>query len=468
MKTHLIATTALLTSILAAACTDTRSSAPAPVTKLSTTNAALVRGDIAPRGIVAMPLTMSPPESVLSASNPGLPFKPFEIAHSPDSATRREYSRVIAAGQASGPITLPIDAPGGARVLVTSRNPNGSLPKVHIVDTQGNRLDRARDNDTQAVVGHRVVGDPGLLPQNLPEPGFASLSLPRRALSFDMPTKPGRVTLDIPAESLADGIELDVQQPQSPIVFSGAASEVSYAYGDTAEIDYLLTDGDQPVLGATLTGHVELPNGERIPGLTFEARSDGHYVAHLPLTTTETKSIGTWHVRAKATGISNGIEFERDIDCGFGYAPSHARMTWVHLPEIVRGADGLIDELRMDVDVESMVDDRLSAGAALVFKGADGVEHTVGYAQTSADVHKGAWTITIHFLATDLALSKVDGPFTVRDLWLMSANLSTTQHRLGRGLDIVTPAFTARELRYPTSFRPAVERSFDLGDLPRP
>lgn len=499
MKTTSILATVLL-SILAAACSGEQSTqgpqAPASNTVVAT-SAVRMSGDLVPARLVAIALPRLAAEPTLSASMPGMPKRVFANQQVIDPSTRREFGRGITAVEAptAGKITFPIDAPSGARVIVSSRNPNAGIPSAHLLDASGNRLDRARDANEEVLMVRRVPGvkpasptskegkesgaapPPAKAPESPPtrgsalrtEPGLAGLSMPSRILAIDVPgTKAGRVTLEIPAAALANGIDLYIQQPNSAITFTGAPKALNYGFGDVAEVEYSLSNGDQTIDGATITGSIALPNGERIPGLTFIAQGNGRYVVRVPIASADLKTIGVWHVYAKATGTANGVEFERDMDSGFAYSPAHARMTAVHTPQVVRGSDGLVDEISLDVDLETVVDDRLGIGATLVYKGADGVEHSIAVAQTSADIKAGRGTMTLHFESKDAVLARVSGPFLVRELFLMSHSFSVLQHRLGRGLDLTTPHLAASDLRMPKVFSPAVQEMFDLGVLERP
>lgn len=170
---------------------------------------------------------------------------------------------------------------------------------------------------------------------------------------------------------------------------------------------------------------------------------------------------------AKATGSVDGVQFERDMDNGFGYHPAHARMVSVQTPELIRGSDGLIDEIRVEIDVESVIDDRLGVNGTLVFRGSDGTERSVGSAQTSMDVKAGRTVMKLRFESNVIALALASGPYYLRDLSLVSHRFAVTQHRLGRGLDLATVTLASTNLRYPTTFSPAVEELFEQGALNR-
>jgi hypothetical protein len=258
---------------------------------------------------------------------------------------------------------------------------------------------------------------------------------------------------------------VEVQQPDSAIVLSGAQREPQYASGNVAKVELQLADGAAPITGARFTTTLELPNGQLVAGPSVSATAPGQYLAQVPMSGTDLKLIGAWHLHVKATGNSRGIEFERDLDAGFAYVPSHARMLSAATPRILRGSDGKIDEIVVDVAVESLALDRLGLRGTLVRVDADGNERPIAEAQTGQVAQAGPSVITLHFAAKDLVLAAMDGPYRLRDLSLVSYAYSTTQHRLGRGLELVTPAFAASELRVPETFSPAVQELLNLGAL---
>ncbi|MGZ3418992.1 MAG: DUF4785 family immunoglobulin-like domain-containing protein [Polyangiales bacterium] len=492
MKTSNILAASLLTALLAGCGHDqTTQPTSAPEVVLAT-SAVRVRGDIVPTRLVAIALPAQAPQPVLSVSMPGHPKVAFSNDHQvPEISTRRDYGRIIREGSdpaTIGTISFPITAPVGARVIVTSRDPHGSIPTAHLRDLTGKQLDLARDTASHIVqVQHIPDAAPkskadkvALSPPSTPgaigsgaavvatgETTFNALNLPRRVLTVDVPAKAGIVVLDIPASVVKAGVDIDVQEPNSPVTLAGAPHELNYGFGDTAEIEYTLANDGAAIDGAKFEGKVELPNGELVPGMTFTSLGSGKYLARVPLAAADLKYIGVWHVHAKVTGSVNGVAFERDIENGFGYAPAHAQMNAIHGANVVKGRDGLVDEISFDVDIETLLADRLSIGGTLVFKDGDGIEHSVATAETSADMTAGKGTITLRFDAQDIAVTQASGPFFVRNVALTSSAFATTQHKLGRGFDLVTPSIAARDFRYPTIIRPAVDEMFEQGVLIR-
>jgi hypothetical protein len=59
----------------------------------------------------------------------------------------------------------------------------------------------------------------------------------------------------------------------------------------------------------------------------------------------------------------------------------------------------------------------------------------------------------------------VCGPFTLRVFALVSQGNSLTQHRLGRGLEIATPAIAANEIRFPKTLSLQAQDLVRNGDL---
>jgi hypothetical protein len=396
----------------------------------------------------------------------------------------RDIRRVMK-GSDKAAFLLPVDAPVGARVIVRALDPGVSLTTVHLVDAAtGAQLDLARDDGTMAVnVTHNPIAAaaPAGAPQDgrqapVPlatgpiarEPGFDPLTHQTRVLSFVQPTKPGLVRVQVPAAVAASGIVVELQQPNSHVTFSGVPDDLAHAYGDVAVVTCGVLTDTTAVDGATVTGWVELPGHARGPDLTFSTSGGGQYVAKLPLTSTDQATIGAWGVHLTATGTANGVPFEREIESGFGFFPAHAQMTAVGAPVVARAADGLIDSISFDVDVHTLAEDRFSVRGTLTYMDAAGAEHPLASAQTGQNLGVGDGTITLRFDAQALALAKVNGPFTLRDVALVSQGLGITEHRIGRAMDIATPAIASNEIRFPKVIGFSAQDLIDNGDLPKP
>jgi hypothetical protein len=402
---------------------------------------------------------------VIFGSGVASPKQTFVFEHIPEFSTQRDFARVLSQAETQAGMMLPIDTPSHARVIVTVRDGSVSLPSVHLREVAtGAVLDQGRDvNATDLPAMH--ANDAQATQLAAQQPAFAAaLALPRRILSIDAPMAPGRVMLEVP-NATPGGVLVEVQQPDSAIVLSGAQREPMYASGNVAEVELQLADGAAPITNARFTATLELPNGERIAGPSVSAIAPGQYLARVPMSGADLKLIGVWHLHVKAIGTSRGVEFERDLDAGFSYVPSHARMVSAATPRISRGSDGKIDEIAVDVAVESLALDRVGLRGTLVHVDADGTERPIAEAQTGQVVQTGQSVITLHFAAKDLVLAQLDGPYLLRDLSLVSYAYSTTQHRLGRGLELTTPAFAASELRLPDTFSPAVQEILNLGAL---
>jgi hypothetical protein len=297
------------------------------------------------------------------------------------------------------------------------------------------------------------------------EPGLSAPMLGMRMLSIDVPTTPGLVRVDVPPSIAASGIYVELQQPNSHVSFTAGPNELNYGFGEEAEIICTLANDAAGISDAIITGYAVLPDRSESPQLTFTSLGGGKYSTKVPLASTEWKYIGVWGLRLQATGKVNGIAFERSVDTAFGYYPAHARMTGLGTPVIARGSDGLVDEISVDVDVETLADDRFSVRGILTFTGADGQEHPLAQAQTGQTINAGTGTITLHFQSSALALANADGPFHLRDVALVSQAYTVTQHRIGRALDISTKPVGAREIRYPREVSLQAVDLFENGDL---
>lgn len=220
-----------------------------------------------------------------------------------------------------------------------------------------------------------------------------------------------------------------------------------------------------PISGATVTGFLELPDHSNGADLTFSPTGNGQYVAKVPLASADWKYIGVWGVHMKATGTSGGAQFERDVESAFGYYPAHAHIVGLGTPAVSRGADGLVDQITVDVDVETLVSDRFSVKGVLTYSAPDGTEHSLARAETGQSLTAGKGTIPLRFDASSLAFAKADGPYHLRDLVLVSQAGSIPQHRLGRAVDVVTPSVLAKEIRFPKQIPIPVQELINNGDI---
>jgi hypothetical protein len=143
-------------------------------------------------------------------------------------------------------------------------------------------------------------------------------------------------------------------------------------------------------------------------------------------------------------------------------------MSWVGSPEVRRGGDGLVDGVSFDVGVETLDDDQFSVRGILTFTGSDGLEHPLASAQTGQVITRAGGTMTLSFEASSMAFAQANGPFHLRNLALISQSYGVTQHRIGRGLDLATPALAASEIRVPAQIPLHVQEMIAAGDLVAP
>jgi hypothetical protein len=427
----------------------------------STAGASRSHGDLVPTALVRMPVAAPQAGEALSASDALVPRDTFNPDAMPMVFSTRGLQRVMQGGDS---FTFPVDQPLGARVLVRPLDPKFVMTSVHMHSVAtGLTLDHGRDSQNTAL-GTKS----GMVSDTQREPSFAPL-VNTRTLSFDEPMEPGLVQLDLPADLRAVGVVVEVQEPNTRIQMSGQSDELAYAYGDRATLTFNLASDATPIEGATVSATMELADHSRTPEMNLVPNGHGQYVATLPLNYTDAKYVGAWGVHVRATGSFQGVPFERTVEAGFGYWPAHAHMTTVGTPVAIRGGDGLIDEVSVAVGVETLSDDQFSVRGLLTYTGTDGVEHPIATAQTGQVVtQQQGGTITLHFGAPSLAYSKISGPFHVRDLALVSQGNGTTQHRIGRGLGLDTPAFTFTEVRVPMTAPLHVQELIANGDLEAP
>ena len=498
-------TLALLPLVALIACSDSGSakrtgspSPDAPVTPqwISTEGADRVSGDVTPTSLRVLHLPEHQPDAMIQGADPAPSRTVFQAEKPTIPQNSREFRVVIPPGS-NQTTAFPIDAPQGARVIVSvaERGKPGAarLNNIHLRELDGNRvLDLARDS--QSTLPVRPRAKPGVVDAS-PEveaaplvkqidtttpvfeehdlkelvkvdPALAQLAVPRRMLSVDVETKPGFVYVELPKAALDVGVMIEVQQPKSNIKVHAEADQPFHVFGDTVEIDLHVTDAGAVVSEVEFNGFLETPSGQRIDGLTIKPSRDGHYVATVPIVSAEAKHVGVWTFRGTAKGkTSEGIAFQRDVEATFGYSVTFARMAQVFTPVVNHGEDGKIDAVQVDVEIDSVQAARLGLHGTLVYKDSEGVEHPVAVAQTGQDVSEGTNVMTLVFSSGALSIAKVDGPFFLRDLALVSHSNASTQHRIGLGLLQQTPAIKASDLRPMAEIPASVQESIDLGSL---
>jgi hypothetical protein len=448
---------ASLLAILAAACTTQTpgGSSSSGSSTVPTSGAATVHGDLVPTALLKASFQKPAETALLHGSDALSPTQDFVLETPAKPTVGRDMWRTFTGSDAAS-LTFPVDNAQGARVIVSSLD-HTPLTSLHMHDVAtGRRLDHSRDATNTAGVSRGGA--------TAREPAFQAL-LDSRQLGFDEPYTRGSVQLDIPADIAAHGIHVEVQEPNSRITLAAVPGELVYTHGQTGELAFALDDGGNAVTGGRIVAYAEYPNHTRSTPFTVTDLGNGHYGAKFPLAGTD--NAGIWSIHVRGTGTSGGVAFERSVDTAFQYSPAHAQMTGIGAPQIVRGSDGLIDEVSVDVDIESVNDDRFSVRGTLTYNGPDGAEHPLAAAQTGQTVNAGKGTITLHFTADAMSLAQVDGPFHVRDVALVSDAFGITQHRLGRALDLQTHAIAANELRYPAQVPLAAQDMIMNGELPQ-
>jgi hypothetical protein len=464
MNSKIVLSTSLL-ALLAAGCTQgsSGSSGTGTITqKLSTAGAARSHGDLMPTQLVLASFDPPTKGEVLHDSDALAPAGAFAADAVSETVSTRMFRRTMS-GNSPAAYTFPIDNPLGARVIVRPVDPKLTASGIHMHSVAtGLRLDHGRD------ATNTDLGSKGTAP-HAPgsEPGFAPLVM-ARTLSFDEPMTAGLVQLDVPPALAAAGVLVEVDQPNTHISFTGRSEELAYALGDDALFAFTLSNDGAPIEGARVTLSVELPDHTRLPDLELRSAGQGQYVASMPMSFTDPRYMGAWGLQVTATGSANGVAFERTAEAGLGFWPAHAQMSWVGTPQILRGKDGLIDEVSVDVGVTTLVDDQLSLRGLLTFSGPDGLEHTLASAQTGQVVTHEGGTVTLHFDAASLVYGQVNGPFHVRDLTLVSQGTATVQHRIGRALDLLTDKIAVTEIRMPAQIPPHVQEMIAAGDIAAP
>lgn len=437
-----------------------------------TAGATRVAGDIVPVALHPVALGPSEPQPLLTGSDPAPSATTFEVAHMPERGTTHDFMRIVSPGSAPDALVLPIDTPEGAVIVITAAaefdTGKALLGQVHLRSVATNeQVDAARGGTNPKTPGVEDVQKAETIELAKREPGLAPLIMaPRRTFSVAKLAGPGLVYVDAPAALLAEGIAIEVQQPKSTILMGQLSQDHMVAAGAVATIHFDVTDADGAIADATIAGSIEPPGARGKQPVTFTQAAPGVFEAAIPMNGAELTDVGSWSVTAKIMGhTADGRAFERDAESGFQYVVPHAQMTGVSAAHVVRGKDDLVDGVTIDVDVQSVSADRMVLHGTLTAMGKDGVEHAIATSQTGMDVTPGTTTMTLHFTSGAMFLANLDGPYHLRDLALTSVGTATTQHRLGLGLEVATPAMSAKALRPAEKLPESVEESLNLGSL---
>ena len=429
---------------------------PTPAPSTPRVSTAPAPGDVVPSGLFARPVREGTGPGLVSVSNPTSPKAPLEAPLAPETRRSRATLFHVAPGSAATRLTLPIDMPDDAWVMVIPKGSSVSagesaLRDVKLVDPRGQRVDKRAERSAQDELG--------MDPERMKASGVTRpISMMR--LSRDMGA--GSYQLQVGAQAASVGVAIEVRLPGSPVELALTPSAMQFFPGEAATVRVGLAS-DAALEGVRYEAWLYNPRFERTRQVPVE-QVGGEVRARVADVLNERDESGTWGLEVRATGTSGGRAFDRLAQTAFGFAVPTARIASAGRPRLVRGADGKVTAFELDVEVESQSLDRYEVSGALVATDARGVERPVAQAQVTDQLAAGSHTLTLRFDAGHVGLSRLDGSYALRDLQLFSLGTNTLYHRLGRGLELSMPAVRVGELAA-AEMTPALQNMVEAGEF---
>lgn len=428
--------------------------APAPSTGLVAATPA--PGDVTPGPLFTREVREGIGPGRVSVSNPTSPKQPLAAPLAPE--TRRSRSTVfhVAPGSSATQLSLPIDTPDDAWVMVIpkarlSSEGEAALRDVTLANPSGLRVDKRAER-----AAHDELG---VDPERMKASGVTKpISMMR--LSRDMGS--GAYQVQVGARAAATGVAIEVRLPTSPIELSLTPSAMQFFPGEEATVQVGLAS-DAALAGVRYEAWLYNPRFERVRQVPV-VQVGQQVRARVSDVLSERDETGTWGLEVRATGTSGGKAFDRLAQTAFGFAVPTAHIASAGRPRLVRGADGKVTALELDVVVESQSLDRYEVSGTLVATDKRGVERPVAEAQVTDQLDAGTYVLTLHFDAGHVALSHLEGSYALRGLQLYSLGTNTLYHRMGRGMELRMPSVRADELAAsePT---PAIQAMMDAGEF---
>ncbi|WNG27561.1 hypothetical protein F0U62_28715 [Cystobacter fuscus] len=431
--------------------------APEPSSSMSlATSARRVAGDVAPARLFPREVHEPLAPGLVSVSNPGAPQQPLAPPLAPETRSSKSTVLHVAPGSAPQQLSLPIDTPEDAWVMFIPKGSDAqrgerALRDMSMFDPRGVRADvRAARSAEDAL---------GLNASRLKAEG---ISRPVTLMRMGREMGAGAYQVRVGAEAARVGMAIEVRLPSSPIELSLTASAMQFFPGEEGYVT------------------VDLHSTARLEKVRFEAtlynprfekdrtvpvvRVGQEYRALVSRVLSERDEPGAWVLEVRATGRSEGGDFDRLAQTSVGFAVPTARIVSAGRPRLVRDAAGKVAAFEVDVELESQARDRYEVSGTLVATDRQGGERPVAEAQVTDQLGVGSHTVTLRFDAGHVGLSRMEGAYALRELRLFSLGTNALYHRLGRGLELRMPAASVAEFAAPV-MTPAIEHRLKAGDF---
>ncbi|WP_164020254.1 hypothetical protein [Pyxidicoccus trucidator] len=421
-----------------------------------TAGASLSAGDVAPGRLFGRDVREGIGPGRVSVSNPSSPKLPLAEALAPE--TRRSKSTVVHVppGSAATKLSLSIDAPDEAWVMLIPRGNNAkageeALREVTMLDPQGRRADLKAERRANAQMGV----DPARLKTE-------GVTRPITMLRLEKEMGRGQYEVQVGRKAAELGLAVEVRVPGSSIELSLTASAMQLFPGDDGYVTVGL-QSDAKVDHVRYEAVLYTPRFEKDRVVPVVKVGNAHR-AMVSRVLNEKDEPGAWVLEVRAVGSAGGQSFDRLAQTSFGLAVPTARIDSVGRARLVRDAAGKVAALEVDVVLESAAVDRYEVTGTLVATDAKGAERPVAEAQVTDQLGAGTHTLTLRFEAGHAGLSKLDGTYALRGLQLYSLGTNALYHRLNQGLGVRFPAVRASELAA-AEVTPAIEHLLREGEF---
>jgi hypothetical protein len=424
-------------------------------TQAEADKAVLVAGDLVPVKLFALPVLPGLEKVRLTSSNPGTPKVALQLHPLPETRIFRETILHLPPNSAAGTLSVPIDEAGNTQIFVGPKSDDPATIEaaehdLAFVSPTGKMVVESRVNKAASALKLAK----GALADNVK----------LNAFRFDPGAPKGDYVLRFGPTAAKTGFALEVRMPDSKLEMDLTPSAHQFVMGQTATVAIKLIDDGKPISGATLEGFLVEPDGDKGRAISFREKGNGEYEA-LVSNVLDAKSLsGIYNVAVRATGVSNGVKFNRFGMTAMGYVVPTAKIVSATAPRAIDDK-GLTVAFETDVVIDVASGDRYEVSAALAAAAPDGTERVVVAAQTAEFLDAGRHTITLRFDAGMAGLAKMDGPYTLRGLDLYSQGRRTMLHHLARGLDLKTAKIALPQLAPITKPTPAIEELDKLGDF---
>lgn len=425
-------------------------STPAPTALIDARAAVLVQGDLAPKQLFKLPMKADLGTEVQTVSLPTSPRHAFALPARPERAIFKQTLVVVPPGASAGEKLVAIDTPDGASVYVGSKTSDPAAIDGVTKDVQFVAPDLKTRVDVRvekAAQGLKKTADK-----------------PMTAFTLDNKAVKGEFVFRYGSAAAKSGVSVEVQMPNSPIAMEITPSTGQMLLGENANVSVKLTNAGRAVVGAKLECELVRPDGSKGAAVPWREVGDGVYEALVSNVLGLSDAIGAYNINVRATGASEGLKFDRFGYTAMGFAIPTARIDAAGLPRTV-GEANAITGFEADVNVEAASGDRYEVSATLVATSADGTERPVAETQTTMTLGEGKHKVTLRFDAGHIALTKLDGTYSLRNLRLYSLGTNALYHRLGRGLDVKFPAVRVADLMPLREVTPAIEQMMQDGEF---